>query len=214
MDKRSLTPLAGAAFVVILIATFAGVWGDTPSGDASGAEVIAFYEDNGTQGMVAAVMLALSALPLLVFATAARDRLRDSLPGESSLPGFAFGAGIVAAAGFTAAASAHFAVADHADDLQPAAAQAVNAIDADLFLAFSTGVVGLVLAMSLAALRSDVLPTWAGWAGVALFVLTISPAGAVGFPLCVLWILASSVMLYRRGDGARRVAPTLTVRPV
>ena len=204
MEKRSLTPLAGGLFVVLLIATFGGVWGDTPKGDVSGSDVISYYEDHGTQGMVAAVMLAVSAVPLLVFASAVRERLRASLPEGSVLPNLAFGAGIVGAAGFTAAASAHFAVADYADELEPAAAQAVNAIDADLFLAFTMGVATLVLAMSLAALRSAVLPSWSGWAGVALFVGSITPAGAVAFPLCVLWILMTSVMLYRRGPDRPR----------
>jgi hypothetical protein len=198
MEKRSLTPLAGAFFVVFVIVTFAGLWGNTPPGDTPGAEVISYYEDNGTIGMVAAVMLALSAIPLLVFASAVRERLRATLPEDSVLPSLAFGAGVVGAAGFTTAASAHFAVADYADDVDPAAAQAINAIDADLFLAFSVGIVALVLALSLTAVRSSILPTWMGWAGIALFVLAITPAGAVGFPLSVLWIAVSSVMLYRR----------------
>ena len=204
MEKRSLTPLAGVFFVLFVIVTFAGVWGDTPPGDTSGTEVISYYEDNGTIGMVAAVMLALSAIPLLVFASAVRERLRVALPAGSVLPGLAFGAGVVGAAGFTAAASAHFAVADYADELDPAAAQAINAIDADLFLAFSTGIVAFVLALSLAALRSSVLPAWTGWAGIALFVLSITPAGVVGFPLCVLWIAMCSVMLFRSGPNIIR----------
>ena len=204
MDKRSLTPLAGVFFVLFVIATFGGVWGDTPPGDASGTEVISYYEDHGTVGMVASVMLALSAIPLLVFASAVRERLRATLPAESVLPGLAFGAGVVGAAGFTAAASAHFAVADYADDVDPAAAQAINAIDADLFLAFSVGIVALVLAISVAALRSSVLPAWTGWAGIALFAISISPAGVVGFPLCVLWIAMTSVMLYQSGPNIIR----------
>ena len=204
MDKRNLTPLAGALFVVFVIVTFGAVWGDTPPGDASGSEVISYYQDNGTTGMVAAVMLALSAVPLLVFASAVRERLQATLREGSVLPGVAFGAGIVGAAGFTAAASAHFAVADYADELQPAAAQAVNTIDADLFLAFSTGIVTLVLALSVAALRSAVLPRWAGWAGIVLFVLSFSPAGAVGVPLCLLWILMASILLYRNGPGSAK----------
>jgi hypothetical protein len=202
MDKRNLTPLAGAVFVVFVIVTFGGVWGDTPPGDASGTDVIAYYRDNGTTGMVAAVMLALSAVPLLAFASAVRERLRSTLPDGSILPSFAFGAGVVGAAGFTAAASAHFAVADYGDELQPAAAQAVNTIDADLFLAFSMGVVTLVLALSLAALRSAVLPRWTGWAGIVLFVASVSPAGVVGVPLCVFWILMASILLYRSGRGS------------
>ncbi len=214
MEKRNLTPLAGALFAVFLIATFAGVWGDTPKGDVSGTEVISYYQDHGTQGMVAAVMLAVSAVPLLVFASAVRERLRASLPEGSMLPSVAFGAGIVGAAGFTAAASAHFAVADYADELEPAAAQAVNAIDADLFLAFTMGLATLVLAMSLAALRSAVLPSWAGRAGVVLFVGSVTPAGVVAFPLCVLWILMTSVMLYRRGPGLPRTSSRTSTAPV
>ena len=207
MEKRSLAPLAGALFIVSLIVAFSAT-GGTPSGDASGAEVVAYFKDHGTRHLVGAVAVAMTSVPLLLFAAAVRERLRAVMPGGSAVPGFAFGAGVAGAAGVLGAATVHFALADYGDQISPAAAQALNAIDADYFLAFSVGVVTLVLAMSVAALRTDLLPTWAGWAGIVLFVVSITPVGFVAVALSALWIVMASVLLYRSG------APAASDRPL
>jgi hypothetical protein len=102
---RDFAALTGAPSILLIVAAFV-VWGNTPKGDATGAEVFGHYADNRTQGLIAAALLALSSIPVVAFASALRERARMVLPG-SMLPSFAFGAGVVAAAGFLGAAGIH-----------------------------------------------------------------------------------------------------------
>jgi hypothetical protein len=209
MDKRDRRALTGALFVVLVLVAFIGLGGDTPEGDDSARKVVSYYADNETKEIIAAVVLALSTVPLLFFSATLRDRFRVALSGRSALPGFAFGAGVAAAGGFLAAASLHFALADYATDVQPAAAQAMNAIDSDFFLPFSTGIAALVLASSLIAIRTKMLPLWLGWVGILLFIVSFTPVGFVAFGLAGLWIIVVSVLLYLRGETAA-AAPAAT----
>jgi hypothetical protein len=206
MEKRDLRALTGALFVVLVIVAFIPLGGDTPSGDDSARKVVSFYSDNDTREIIAAVVLALSTVSLLYFSAMLRDRFRAALPGPSVLPAFAFGAGVVTAGGFLAAAGIHFALADYAEDIQPAAAQALNALDSDFFLPFSTGLAALVLASSLVAIRTKLLPTWLGWVGIVMFIVSFTPAGFISFGLGGIWIIIASILLYLRGETAA-VAP-------
>jgi hypothetical protein len=202
MRKRDLAPLSGALFVVLLIVGFVGLAGNTPAGDAAAGKV-SYYTDNDTQQGVAAIIGALSAVPLVLFAASLRERLRLALPDRSVLPGFAFGAGVVAAAGLLGSAAVHLALSDHAGDVQPAAAQAMNAIDGYAIVPFAVGLVTMVLATSVAAIRGAPLPTWLGWAGVALFVGSFTPVAFFAVVLAGIWILAASVVLYLRSGSAQ-----------
>lgn len=198
--KRDPAPLTGALFVVLVLVAFIGLGGDTPEGDASARKVVSFYTDNETKQILAAVVLSLSTVPLLFFSALLRERFRAALPGRSALPSFTFGAGIVAAGGFAAAAGVHFALADYAKDVQPAAAQAINAIDGDFFLPFTTGIAALLLGSSLLTIRTRLLPAWMGWVGVLLFIVFFTPVGFIAFGLSGIWIIVASVLLYLRGD--------------
>jgi hypothetical protein len=202
MEKRDPRALTGALFVVLVLVAFIGLGGDTPDGDASAQKVVSFYSDNETKELIAAVVLSLGSVSLLFFSSTLRDRFRAAVIGPSALPGFAFGAGVLAAGGFLAAAGVHFALADYAEDVQPAAAQALNALDSDFFLPFATGVAALVLASSLLAIRTKLLPPWLGWVGILLFIVSFTPVGFIGFGLSGIWIIVASVLLYLRGETA------------
>jgi hypothetical protein len=204
--KRDLAPLTGALFVVLVVVAFFAVSGNTPDGDASARKVVSYYKDNDTREIVASALLALSSVPLVFFAASLRERLRAAQPGRSVLPAVAFGAGVVAASGFLAGATIHFALADYADDILPAAAQALNALDGDFFLPFTTGLATLLLATSVVAIRTSVLPSWLGWVGIVLFVVFFTPAGFAAFGLSGIWVIVVSVLLYLRGETAA-VAP-------
>jgi hypothetical protein len=201
-QKRDLGSLTGALFVVLVLVAFFALGGNTPEGDDSAKKVASFYSDNENKQIIAAVVLALSAVPLLFFTSILRDRLRAALPERSVIPAFAFGGGVLAAGGFVTAATIHFALADYAEDITPVAAQALNALDGDFFLPFTTGLAVLMLATSVAAIRAQVVPRWMGWVGVVLFVVFFTPAGFIAFGLTGIWIIVASILLYLRGMGA------------
>jgi hypothetical protein len=187
--------------VLLIIASFV-VWGNSPQGDASGADVFAHYADNRTQGLIAAGLLAVSTIPLMAFAASLRERARAAMP-DSMLPSFAFGAGIVAAAGFLGAAGIHLALSDYGRDIDLAAAQALNTLDADSFVLFSAGLSALVLAGSLIALRGHLFPGWLGWIGIVIAISVFTPVGFFASCAAGAWIIVVSIILYLRGHPAR-----------
>jgi hypothetical protein len=205
--KRDLGPLTGALFVVLVLVAFIGLGGETPEGDESARKVVEFYSDHETKEILAALVLAISSVPLLWFSSMLREKLTAALPGRSALPTFAFAGGVIAAGGFLVAATLHFALADYGGDIQPAAAQAINAIDSDFFLPFTSGLAILVFATSLITIRTRLLPVWLGWVGVVLFVIFFTPAGFVAFGLSGIWIIVISILFYLRGDSVAPARP-------
>jgi hypothetical protein len=141
-----------------------------------------------------------------LFLTSHREVAR---PGRGILPTVALGAGIVAAAGFLTAATLHFALADYAGDIDASAAQALNAIDSDFFLPFVMGLSTLILATSLWLVRNkSLLPTWLGWVGIIIFVVSFTPAGFIAFGLAGIWIIVVSILLYLRDETATVGSPS------
>src|SRR5215211_4082487 len=205
MKRRDLIALTGVLFVALLVAGFL-VGGDTPDGDTAGAKVVAHYKDNETQNIIAIFLIALSTVPLLFFASTLRERARVALSGRSVIPNFILVAGVLTAAGIFASGVIHLALTDLGDEIQPSAAQALNALDNDSWIAFAPPAVMFVVGAALAGIRGTLLPTWLGWVGVVLFVLQFTPAGFFAGLLALVWIITVSVMLYLRGEPAEGVA--------
>jgi hypothetical protein len=199
MQRRNLIALTGALFVVLLVAGFI-IGGDTPDGDSAAAKVVSYYKDNETSNVAAIILIALSTVPLLFFASTLSERVRAAAPGRSVIPNFVLITGVLTAAGLLGAATIHLALTDLGDEIQPSAAQALNALDNDSWIAFAPPAVMFVLGGSLAAIRSTLLPTWLGWVGIVLFVTQFTPAGFFSAIVALVWIIVVSVLLYVRGD--------------
>ena len=213
-QKRDLASLTGALFVVLTLIAFFALGGSTPEGDDSAQKVVSFYSDHETKEIIAAVVLSLGAVALIFFAATLKRRLEVAGPDRGILPTVALGAGIIAAGGFLTAATLHFALADYAGDIDPSAAQALNAIDSDFFLPFAMGLATLILATSLWLLRNrSLLPTWLGWLGIIIFVISFTPAGFIGFGLAGIWIIVVSILLYLRDETAAVGSPAPATRP-
>ncbi len=212
--NRSLAPLTGALFVVLTLIAFFAIGGNTPEGDDSAQKVVSFYSDHETKEIIAAVVLALGAVALIFFAATMKQRLEAASPDRGILPTVALGAGIVASGGFLTAATLHFALADYAGDIDASAAQALNAIDSDFFLPFVMGLATLILATSLWLVRNrSLLPTWLGWVGIIIFVVSFTPAGFIGFGLAGIWIIVVSILLYLRDESATVGSSAPAARP-
>ena len=190
-------PLTGVLFVVLTVASFL-IGGEPPDTDDSVREVVEFYSDNDSRNMIASVVASLGAVSLVFFAASLRRALRQGEDGAGLLSVVAFGGGVVAATGIATDAAIRFALADVADDIDPVAVQALHAFWSDFFFPMVVGMGLLLLATSLAALRTRVIPVWLAWVGIAIFVVFFTPAGFVAFLLSALWVLIVSVLLYRQ----------------
>ena len=102
-----------------------------------------------------------------------------------------------------------FAIAEAADDLEPASVQTLQALWDNDFMPIAVGMVVFILSAGIAIVRYGALPKWLGWVAIVLAVVGMTPLGFFAFLAGGLWIAVVSVMLAlqaRRPDGG--IVPT------
>lgn len=199
-DLARYAPLTGVAFVALVVAGFFSA-GDTPDPGATGAETVAFYADSEGQGFASVFLVALGAVFLLFFASILRSVFRradERVDRVDRVAAVIFGAGVVTAAGFMVDSAIHFALVDAAEELDPAAAQALNALWGGFFIPFAIGLVTMVLAAGIATIMTRALPVWLGWITLPIFAVAFTPIGWIGMIAAALWVLVVSVLLTGR----------------
>jgi hypothetical protein len=198
-----LLPLSGALFGILFAIVFL-VSGDTPDTDASGADVISHYEDEG-KTYVLLILLMIAAIVLMFFASVLRTRLREA--GSETLATTAFGGGVCAVIGLAVFGVFQIALLDASDLGQEQVAQTLNIIDNDNFFPAIFGMAIMYLATGWHCVRSGVLPKWLAWVSVFLGVLSIAgPAGFFAFLAFPLWAIVVSVLLFKRPALAQATA--------
>jgi hypothetical protein len=192
-------PLSGVVFVVLMLVVIVGLSGETPGTDDSAAEIASFYDDESVRQGVAAFLLAATAPFLLLFATtlaglatgagrASREIWRRMLLGGS----FILGAIIMVMA------MIHFALVDGADDVAPAALQALNLLDGNFWVAANPALGVMMLGAAGWLIGRVGIYNVLGWVALVLGVgLFIPFVDFVALLLSLLWIIVTSVLLYR-----------------
>jgi hypothetical protein len=210
-------PLAGVAAVALWILGFVLFLATEVEGAETAAEILAGYEEDENQILLAAWVFGLGGVLFLWFLGTRRLRLLAAEGASGRLTAVAFGAGIATAV-FLISLPLGDAAAALTDDLEPAAAQALNEVGTAFFIGAELSAVALTVATGLVILRTGVLPRWLGWVSLVLGLwLLIAPIGwlglIAGFPL---WVLALSFLLWQRGEtvepqraGAAGPAPTV-----
>ena len=194
-------PLTGViAFVLIALAFIIG--GETPDFDASPTEALDFYVDNEGSQFAASILLFYGALFLALFAATLRVRLRRPGADSDALPLLSFVGGLVLALGILFFAGFTFTLADAGDALDPAAAQALNALNGDFFFPVAFGTALFMIGAGLAILRGAYLPRWLGWAAIVIGVVAATPGGFFGFLASGIWMVVAAIMLTTRAEPA------------
>lgn len=201
MSAKKLLPLSGVAAVALIIAAFV-VGGETPGVDGSANEVVSYYSDHDNDLMIASGLLGLGAFFFLVFSTTVAGLLRRAQGESGGSSALSFAGGIVFAVGLTIFAGLGFTAADAVDDVEPTVVQTLNALGEGMFFTVAVGTGAFLIGAGIAALKTGVLPTWLGWAAVAIGIIAITPIGWFGFMLLGVWTLIVSVMLSMRADTA------------
>lgn len=187
-------PWTGIAVAVCALAAVI-IGGETPDFDASRADIIGHYEDSSSA--VAAVLIALTALFFVFFASTLRARLRaaESASTLTMVGGALFGLGLALFAGFEITL---YDLANSDKAIDPGTLQALNALDNDLFFPAVLGLATFYFSTAFGIFATGALPRWWGWVTLALAVLSIAgPLGFAAFVLTLPWTLVTAILLIR-----------------
>jgi hypothetical protein len=197
-DRSWFAPLTGAAFVVLVIVAFA-IGGEPPNAkDDSAQEIAKFYGDNEGKVILGAALAAIAATLFVFFGGYLRSVLREGEGEGGILSAVALAGTIIFATGLAIDSSLTFALADTADDIDPAAVEALNAYWENDFVPFAVGLQTLMFAVGLSALRRGTLPKWVGVIAILIAVVAVTPIGFGAVIAAGILILVLSVMLTMR----------------
>ncbi len=179
--KGALAALTGVGFLVVAIAGFAidGAVPD-PTGD-SAKEIIDFYVDNKSSQMVSAALAGLASALLVFFGAYLREVLRTAAGGRDFLPTASFAGTLIIAMGAAIDGTITLTLAETADEIDPAAVQALSALFNNDYLPFAVGSFVFLLGTGLSVLGHGALPKWIGWVAILLAVIGLTPLGFVAF---------------------------------
>jgi hypothetical protein len=200
MERRGLerfAPLTGVVFVALVVPVFF-LGGEPPDADEKLPKVLDFWKSNDSELMWGAALAGLAAVFLLWFMGVLRSSLRTAEGGTGRVSTTAYAGGIVLATWIAFLASIQFAAADTAGDVAPAVTQTLSVINSDCFFGFAVGTATIFIAAGGLIIRTGFLPRWLGWISVLLGIAAVTPAGFVSFIGLLLWILAVSIVLFRR----------------
>lgn len=177
------------------------------SGD-TGAELIAYAEDNSTEIWFLQIVALLAPLLIGVFVASLWTRLRlanEAFRALTLIGGTLFVAFL--SVGLTLWAAPLLS----SDELTNAGAEAYLAFDdAGWVLLGLAGIsIGaMIIGVSLAALDHGWVPKWAGWVSLALGVVSLASIVAVGIFAWTIWLIAAGCFLLLKSERALPVAET------
>jgi hypothetical protein len=193
--------LGGALYVVLFVIGTILLFSGTPSASGAPAKVIQWYSDSGHRNRINIGWLLIGlSLFFLVWFVGALRRAVSLVDGEGILTGVVgMGGGI-----YVAVAAASVALSDGIRTMSDDTYQhrvfpeLIHAADDVGWVMHATGALGLaamIIAASLAFMWGGTWPSWAGWLGVVVGILSL--ASVVFFPqfLFLLWILVVSLWM-------------------
>ena len=215
-SKEWMVPLTGLAVILVAIVGFS-IGGEPKSADEPVREIVAFYVDDKDSIQIAAFTQVLAGLLLIFFGAYLRKVLRAAAPEEEILPLVSFVGFVLIALGFAIDGTISFALAEAADDIDPVAVQALQALWDNDFLPIQLGVLAFLLATGISVVRSGALPKWLGWVMILLAIVGITPIGFVAAMGAALLLLVLSILLSVRaragtsaGEGPTPEDPAAT----
>jgi Domain of unknown function (DUF4386) len=194
-------PLTGVAFVVVLIVGFV-IGGEPPDSGEPVQEIVEHYVDNETSVIIGAVLATIAGALLIFFAGNLRKVLRAAEGEGGALSALVLVGAAVIAVGAALDGTISFALADKADEIEPTAVQALQALWDNDFLPIALGILVFELSAGLSIVRHGALPRWLGWVAIVIAVVTVTPVGWFGFIAGGIWVLIVSVVLTLRGRTA------------
>lgn len=194
--KQIVPPVAGVGMVATLVVAIA--LGNTPDVGSSGEKVVSYYTSHHGRMNADIVLVAYSALMAIVFYAGLGSYLRRR--GSDLLATIVVVGGAVMAGGLAIGAGATAAINEHPGKLSTSAAQALNAVNEDIFFVAALGGLALAtLATGISILRTKAMPKALGIVTVIVGVVAISGIGSwFGFMASGPLTLVLAGYLYQR----------------
>ena len=197
-----LAPLSGIAFVAAMVGVI-GMEGDEVPSGATPQEVLAHWADRSDGRLVLTTLAAVAMTFLVLFTATLRGTLRSREPAEASASAVVFGGGVIAAGGLALSAMVSLAAARAGGEGDAAAVVPLDHLAQSTWVPVTAGLAVMMLAAGVGGIHSGALPRSAAWTALVLGLLLLTPAGVIGFLLSPLWIIAVSILLYRRAARVR-----------
>jgi hypothetical protein len=204
--------LAGVLFVALFAVALAlsANTGDNPS------EVQQWYAHSGnrTKEFVAWFLYIAAAIAFLSFLGTLRDMLVRAEGGPGTLSALVFGPGLAFTVLLVTGVSLFAAPAalggENDFKLDPNTAEIFS--DAGYFVLVAGGMIAsiVVLATSMAALRTGVLPSWLGWVGLIVAVVMLFSVFFLPLLVFLAWVLAVSLVMVVAAWRVRGAPPPTT----
>jgi hypothetical protein len=205
------TILGGVLYVILFVIGTIVLFNGPPDTSSAPAKIIAWYSDSGHRDRVNVgwILVTLSVFFLLWFVAALR-RAVSMVDAEGILTGVVGIGGAVYAAVAFGSVALNAGLRTMSDDTfqHRVYPELIHAADDVGWVMHATGAVALgamIIAASLAFMWGAVWPTWAGWLGVLIGILTLASIAFFPQLLFLLWILVVSIVLFLRPNSPARL---------
>ena len=200
-SREWLVPLTGVAFILVGIVGFL-IMGEPKSADKPVNEVVDYYLDNKDSVQIGAFLGVVASVLLIFFGAYLRKVLRAAAGEGETLSLISFIGLVLIGLGFAIDGTISFALAEAADDIDPIAVQALQALWDNDFLPIALGVLCFLWATGISVIRTGALPKWLGWLMILFGIAALTPIGFVSFLGAAILVLIISILLSLRARSA------------
>lgn len=205
MDKHWVAPLTGIGAVALIVGGFL-IAGEPPDVEDPALEIVEHYVDNEDSVLIGSAIAAWGAVLLVFFANYLRGIFRRAEGAEGTLSAVTLVGAAILATGIAIDSTISFALADGAENMEPEAAQSLQALWDNDFMPMAVGMALFLLSSGISIVRLGVLPVWLGWVLIVVSLTVITPIGFIGFIGGGILILVVSVMGLLRREEERAPA--------
>jgi hypothetical protein len=198
--------LGGILYVVLFIVGTILLYSGSPDSSSSPAKIIAWYSDSGHRDRISIgwIVGGLGVFSFLWFLSSLRRTVRRHEGEDGFLTALTTIGGVVYATLAFTALAVNMGIRTMSDDTYHHTVYPglIHAADDASYILHATGGAGasaMIIAASLAFLRSGVVRPWAGWLGVAAGIIALASILFFTQAAIAIWILAVSGLLFVRG---------------
>lgn len=201
--------LAGVVYVALFVIGVLLIYNGTPDSSSAPAKIIAYYSDSGHRNRmnIGWLLAGLGLFFFLWFVSALRQAIRRLEAEDGFLTGLATIGGVVYATLSLAALAVETGIRTMSDDtyhhtVYPGLIHAADDASWVLHASGGAGLAAMIVAASLAAVRARAVPTWAGWLGIVVGILSLGLLIFFPWFLAAIWILVVSIGMFLRAGRA------------